>query len=316
MRAAAAAFLVAPACARGAGQSIVEIFPGYGNPRTLWVSGRVCEAPRGGWWGLGALANIFPGSVEGGDVTLRAGAVRAKARAGGGGYFSSSLQAAPGMPWAGAVKVSAVSAGNEEFHGTAYVPSPTSRTGLISGIEETIMTTPAAPGDASGGDGPAGRPVPGMAELYTRFAAWGTKRARPVCYVSAFPDPLTAGTAGFLSINRFPPGPLMLMRPGEPGAGAAPVPLRVYDHTLTAIQNALAAWPEKKFVLFGCAGGDDPEIYRCIAVQYRTRIRGVYLRRSGGRDPERERGYPGFVFFDAAEEVAKDLARKGIIAEK
>ena len=327
MRLLAAAILAVPVCAAGAGQPLIEIFPGYGNPRTLWMSGRVYEAPRGSSWGFGsaasgiakpfgALERLFRGAAEGEVVSIRAGAVRAHARTGG-GHFEAVLQAAPGAPWGGAVRVTAVSSANEEFNGTAYVPSPGSKTGLISAIDDTLTMPPladarAAVKDAPGGDGSPDRPVPGMALLYARFAGGVAKKSRPVCYIAASPDALSARIAGFLSINRFPPGPLMLMRPEQSGPAPAPSPQRVYDHTLTAIQNILAAWPEKKFVLFG-GGQEDPDIYRCIAVQYRTRIRGVYLRRNGEKDPAREKAYPGFVFFDTAEEAGKDLARKGII---
>ncbi|MEI6634584.1 MAG: App1 family protein [Chlamydiota bacterium] len=330
MRLLAAAILAAPVCAAGAGQPLIEIFPGYGNPQTLWVSGRVYEAPHGSSWSFGsaasgianpfgALERLFRGSAGEEVVSIRAGAVRAHARTGG-GYFDAVLRAAPGAPWGGAVRVTAVSSANEEFDGTAYVPSPDSNTELITAIDDTLtMAAPAdaraAVKDAPEGDGQPDRPVPGMAQLYARFAGGAAKKSRPVCYIAASPDTLSARIAGFLSINRFPPGPLMLMRPEQPGTAPAPSPQRVYDHTLTAIQNILAAWPEKKFVLFGGGGKEDPDIYRCIAEQYRTRIRGVYLRRSGDKDPAREKAYPGFVFFDTAEEAEKDLARKGIISD-
>lgn len=316
-----AALLSASPPASGAERPFVELFPGYGTPRTLRVSGRICEAPGGGAWGLGSFAAgvakpftaLLGGSAGGETVTVRAGAVSAKAVTGPGGSFSVALPAAPGAPWAGQVRVTAVSGAGEEFEGAAYVPSPSSKIGLISSIDDTILM--GSLGGAAGGDGAAAPPVPGMAELYARFAAGSGKRSRPVCYVAALPEAAGARAVGFLSVNRFPPGPVLLMKPERPGGAPAPAAARAMDHALASIQELLSAWPEKKFVLFGAAGQDDPDICRCIAARYRARIRGVYLRRNGPRDPARERAYPGFVFFDAAEEAAKDLARKGIIPE-
>lgn len=318
---AAACILAAPAFALGAERPLVELFPGYGTPRTLHVSGRVCEAPGGGGWSLGALAagaakpftTLLGRSAGGETVAVRAGAVSAKAAAGPGGSFSVELPAAPDAPWEGQVKVTAVSSAGEEFEGAAYVPSPSSRTGVISSIDGTILM--GALGGPEGGDGAAAPPVPGMAELYARLASGTGKRSRPVCYVAAIPESAGARAVGFLSVNRFPPGPVLLMKPEPPGGAQAPAAARALDHALASIQDLLAAWPEKKFVLFGAAGRDDPDVYRCIVARYRARIRGVYLRRNGPRDPARERGYPGFVFFDTAEEAAKDLARKGLISD-
>lgn len=327
----AAALLVAPACAGGAGGTMIEIFPGYGNPRLLHVSGKAHETPGGTWWGLGSavsgiskslssLAHPFRDAERGELVTLQAGAVRTKARTGDGGYFDAVLPAAPGAPWEGAVGVKAVSIENEEFHGTAYVPSRDSKTGLISDIDNTVKMTSVADTrafvkDALRGDETTDRPVPGMAQLYAKFAQSGTERSRAVCYVSASPDALAARIAGFLSINQFPPGPLMLPKLGLPGDARTPSPQLVYDHKITAIQDILAAWPEKKFVLFGDSGQEDPEIYRCIAAQYPSRVRGIYIRRAGEKDPAKEKECQGCVFFDSAEEAEKDLVRKGIISD-
>jgi hypothetical protein len=317
----AAAVLAVSMPAPGAARQLVELFPGYGNPNTLVISGRVFDAPRATRWGaglaasrlakpLGALVHLVRRGPGDRPVVVRAGGVAAEARPGPGGSFRVELPAAAGVQWSGEVKVTAVSGAGEACEGAAYVPNPAAKTGVISTFEETI-----APGEGRGRyDGAAAPAVPGMPGLYARLAADEERRLRPVCYVAARAGAAGAPTVGFLSVHRFPPGPLLLMKPGPPGA-APPPAAAVYDHLLSSIQDLLAAWPEKKFVLFGAAGREDPDIFRCIAARYRARIRGVYLRRGGPRDAAREGAYPGFFFFDTAEEAANDLARKGLLRD-
>lgn len=311
---------------------MVEIFPGYGNPRELRVSGRAFEGRPPSWnrlgssaFGLlraaGTLMHLLRDSEEGETVFLRAGEAEAEAVTGRGGYFSCVLPAASGASWSGAVKVTARRYGGDEFRGVVYVPDPRSRTALVSDIDDTVkMTGVADKGkvvrDALTGSASTDRPVPGMAHIYTKFARIGLKGERPVCYLSATPDALSARTAGFLSINGFPPGPLLLMRLDLPDDAVRVSPGMVYDHKITAIQNLLAVWPEKGFVFLGDDGQDDPAIYSCIAAQYPRRVRGIYLRRTGPRDPAREKEYPGCVFFSTADELGRDLSRKGILLDE
>lgn len=314
----AALLFAAPACAGGG--ILIELFPGHGTPRQLFVRGRVYEEPSlfgGASWALGAFGDLFSHAGEREAVTIRAGAVRVEARTNDRGYFHAALPAPPGAPWAGEVRVEAVSARSGASRGAAYVPSSSSTIGLISSIDGTIASadrgTPSREGAFRRDDAPAA--VPGMAVLYAAFAEDRAKGPRPVCYFSALPDVLSPRVVGFLAMYRFPPGPVMLAEAAPLGSPPGPSPQAVYDHALGAIGEFLDTWPEKEFVLFGDGEGEDPAIYRCIAARYRARIRGVYIRRAGGRDPAQERGCPGFVFFDSAAEAARDLARKGMITE-
>ena len=118
------------------------------------------------------------------------------------------------------------------------------------------------------------RPVAGMSKLYRAFAKQGVA----MHYVSGSPWQLYEPIAEFLRTQRFPDGSVHLK------------PFHFSRHSVTklfaspaktkpkAILPILAAFPERRFVLIGDSGEQDPEIYGEIARRHKRQIAGIFIR--------------------------------------
>jgi phosphatidate phosphatase APP1 len=167
--------------------------------------------------------------------------------------------------------------------GRVVVPDPASQIGVITDIDDTILTTGMTEGlrsirrtllrDAHGR-----RPVPGMPSLYRGLArGTGGRPEATFFYVSASPWNLYDMLVQFLQLRGFPRGPLFLTdwRPGplESGEGKENP-----GHKRARIRRILDAYPEMSFVLIGDNGEADEQIYAEFLRSDPDRVRAAMVR--------------------------------------
>lgn len=169
--------------------------------------------------------------------------------------------------------------------GRVVLPDPASRVGIITDIDDTILTSGMTEGmkalrrtllrDAYGR-----KPIPGTPSLY-RGLARGTDGRRPesTCfYVSSGPWNLYDMLVQFLGVRGFPRGPLFLTdwRPGSPTSDEDGK--FESHHKQSRIRRILDAYPDLEFILIGDSGERDPEIYQEFLESDPDRIRVAMIR--------------------------------------
>lgn len=169
------------------------------------------------------------------------------------------------------------------FPGEMLIPSPKSKFGVISDIDDTILHTGLVSNlkwrmvyntifKAAGGRSP----LKGAPEFYHLLhQGKGKDEANPIFYVSHSPWNLYRYLEYFLKKNNFPKGPIILRNFPTPfnkqRKGEKP-------EKQQEILGILKTCPELKFILIGDSGEHDPYIYLEIAQQYPKRILAIYLR--------------------------------------
>jgi phosphatidate phosphatase APP1 len=162
----------------------------------------------------------------------------------------------------------------EDFdaHATArvLVPSPRARFGLISDIDDTIVSTNVTRKvrmllTVALTSARTRKPFPGVAAFYRALHAG----VNPVFYVSKSPWNLYAPLLEYIEAQALPRGPLLLRdfgwRPEK-------------EHKRKAIEQILATYPKLPFILSGDSGEEDPEIYAALVRRFPQRIRAIYIR--------------------------------------
>jgi phosphatidate phosphatase APP1 len=118
------------------------------------------------------------------------------------------------------------------------------------------------------------RPVEGMAGVYRQWSDRGVS----IHFVSSSPWQLYEPLSQFLRASGFPPATLHLKRFrlkdssfwdlfADPLATKPPI-----------IESLLQAYPQRRFVLIGDSGEQDPEVYGQIARRFPRQIAFVYIR--------------------------------------
>ncbi len=127
--------------------------------------------------------------------------------------------------------------------------------------------------------------APGMADIYRRWASRGTS----FHFVSSSPWQLYSPLTEFLDATGFPWATLNLKL------------VRFRDETLfdlfkegtetkpPIIRSILDRYPERRFVLVGDSGEQDPEVYAELIRERPAQIRRVYIRNVTGEAPDNER---------------------------
>jgi len=128
--------------------------------------------------------------------------------------------------------------------------------------------------------------VPGMAEFYQACSA----RGFAFHYVSNSPWQLYEPLADFLETAGYPAGSFDLrhFRLQNPGTIAS-LWGSYRDHKLAAMGRLLAAYPQRRFVLVGDSGEEDPEIYAAIAERHPGQTAAVLIRNVSGETSDNPR---------------------------
>ena len=172
---------------------------------------------------------------------------------------------------------------DNNFDAELLIPPITSRFGVISDIDDTILRTGVTSflkwrvlHNSLFKNAHSRISLKGSPEFYRQLHN-GTKEneQNPIFYLSNSPWNLYQYLRIFLEINDFPKGPILLrdfrtpfdktLRPEKP-------------HKQKEIINILKTYPRLKFILIGDSGEHDPRIYTDLAAQYPDRILAIYLR--------------------------------------
>ena len=149
--------------------------------------------------------------------------------------------------------------------------------------------------------------VPGMAALYRQWA----ERGCVFHYVSGSPWQLYQPLADFLRDERFPEGSLDLKQFRLKDPSALDMLSSQTTHKIGVLEPLLTAFPQRRFVLVGDSGEQDPEIYAEVARTHRTQVLAICIRNVTEEtlDNERMRGLrpalaeTPFLLFDQTDEV-------------
>ncbi|MBP6751020.1 MAG: App1 family protein [Xanthomonadaceae bacterium] len=160
------------------------------------------------------------------------------------------------------------------------------------------------------------RPFVAVNGMAARYRAFADERADlRVHYVSGGPHQLHATLSDFLDAERFPGGSLHLRdiaigreifgeKAGETGG--------TRTHKLKTIRRLIADFPQRRFVMIGDSGEQDPEIYATLAREYPDRVLAIWIRDVTGQSRDHARYRAAFagvdptrwrVFTDSAEIV-------------
>jgi phosphatidate phosphatase APP1 len=122
------------------------------------------------------------------------------------------------------------------------------------------------------------RSFPGTAAFYRGLVnGSNSEQHNPVFYVSTSPWNIYDMLLAFLSIQRFPPEPVLYLR--DWGISNEEVlPLDNLKHKLTFIEILMQVYPGMNFILIGDSGQQDPEIYVDVVERFPGRVQAVYIR--------------------------------------
>jgi len=128
--------------------------------------------------------------------------------------------------------------------------------------------------------------VPGMAEVYRRWQNDGTV----FHYVSASPWQLSRCLGGFIDAAGLPAGSMHLklfrLKDSTP-LGRLPSRKRSKGRV---IEQIMADFPERRFLLVGDSGERDPEVYAAVARRRPEQVAGIAIRRVASKIRPRKRG--------------------------
>lgn len=320
---------------------MIQPYAGYGNVREIYLAGRVLEdkgitpsTPLDTFWqNMGKMRKRF--------LTLVFPNIRVEAEFEGQktiaytdeeGYFEINFR--PKQPideegWRSirlrlldpiSAKVQSV-----EAYGKIYFPAPEAEYGVISDIDDTIVSTGAMRmwemiKVTFSKNAHTRIPFPGVSDFY-RLLRRGTDGvlSNPLFYVSSSPWNLYDFLMEFLEIHQIPKGPLMLRDLGLSRdqwiAGSH------RDHKLKQIEHIFEVYSELPFILLGDSGQEDAEIYLEAITRHSNKVLGVFIRDVSGRDLSSIQNYfeklgIGFYLIKSSEEGVKIAEREGWVVKK
>lgn len=290
-------------------QPRIQAYLGFANDEFAWVHGRVLENPALGgpgeddrWWERLADSYQRFASREVPDVRVRVrlGDAEEEASTDEEGYFRIRLSSPDEHEslegsWHRAVLwiVDDKNTAHGQIPETTAIlrPPGSSRIGIISDVDDTILHTGATNLLINArrtffGSARTRLPLPGAAALYRAIqrsrepAAWSgdpadTAGENPVFYVSSSPWNLYDLLIDFLALNSIPRGPVLLR---DLGFDDNKFLKSGHDHKLVKARRILDAYPERRFLLVGDSGQDDPRLYATAAREYPDQIAAVFIR--------------------------------------
>ena len=139
-------------------------------------------------------------------------------------------------------------------------------------------------------------PVPGLAEVYTRWADLGAS----FHYVSASPWQLHSSLADFFKNAGYPHGSMHLKQFRLKDKSFFSLFEDPIEYKTAIIRGLVSRAPRRSFVLVGDSGEKDPEVYGGIFREWPTQVRHIYIRDVTGESSAAER------YRNAFREVPRD----------
>lgn len=166
--------------------------------------------------------------------------------------------------------------------GRVFVPNTVVEYGIISDIDDTIVSTGATRllemlRTTFAKNAHTRKPFPGVSAFYKAMEK-GTDgiESNPFFYVSSSPWNLYDFLMEFMDVHDIPKGPLMLRDLGLSReqfiAGSHS------EHKLKQIEHILHVFEDLPFILIGDSGQEDPEIYLQVIKDFPGRVKMVYIR--------------------------------------
>lgn len=283
---------------------IIEPYMGYGTPSKLVLSGRVLEdkdpilsaAADSKWRNLrNTFRRLATNEVAGARVRATYRGISTTAASDPEGYFRIEIDL-PEPVAAGPWEEVALELGESHQHtaaaakGEALVPPASARFGVISDIDDTVVTTNVTStfrmlSTVLLSNAHARMPFHGIAAFYRALQRGASgAEGNPMFYVSNGPWNFHGLLVEFFRLNRIPVGPLFLRDFGPRVLFSSDKPQA--SQKLLHIDRILETYGRLPFILIGDSGERDPEIYAETLRRHPERIRVIYIR-SVDRRPER-----------------------------
>jgi phosphatidate phosphatase APP1 len=269
---------------------------GYGSADKLLFGGRVLEdegftpmsSADSTWRNLINMYKRFEtDEVPGARILARFQGIKSEVSTDEEGYFHFEIQPARRLDshqWQD-VELELVDPPSRKEHpvratAQVLVPSATARFGIISDIDDTVIST-----NVSNklkmvltvilSNEYTRKPFEGVAGLYRALRRGMTgDEDNPIFYVSNSAWNLYTLLLEFLNLQKIPAGPLLLRDYGHHLFFSKDPE----SHKKSNIKMILDSFPHLPFVLIGDSGERDPEIYRDVVKEYPARIRAIYIR--------------------------------------
>ena len=168
------------------------------------------------------------------------------------------------------------------FPGEMLIPSAKAKFGVISDIDDTILHTGVVSSlkwkviiNTMFKRATSRRPLEGAAEFYHLLhQGKAGEEANPIFYVSHSPWNLYRYLELFLTVNKFPKGPILLRSMSSfTRRKRSEKPQKQKE-----IAGILKTYPQLSFILIGDSGEKDADIYIEIAKLFPNRVKAIYLR--------------------------------------
>ncbi|WP_202567309.1 App1 family protein [Agreia sp. COWG] len=209
------------------------------------------------------------------EVTVHVGGAEHVVSADRGGVVDAVIEAALEPGWQ---NLSIAIRGGETVEARVFVLDPSTRFGVVSDIDDTVMVT-ALPRPLLAAwntfvlDEHARVPTPGMAVLLERLTT--ENPGSPVVYLSTGAWNVAPTLTRFLSRNLYPSGPLLLTDWG-------PTHDRWFrsgrEHKRGNLRRLAREFPDVRWLLIGDDGQHDEEIYSEFATDFPSSISAVAIR--------------------------------------
>lgn len=272
---------------------------GYGTPDKFLLSGRVLEkrsevVSKKENTRRQNLANLYryfdTDEIPGAHVTAHFQGVAREAVTDKEGYFNLELDSIAALPENDSpfheihlelIKPQGKDGQIASAVGRVLVPPPTAKFGIISDLDDTVITTNVTNRlkmflTVALLNEHTRMPFKGVAEFYKALQNGATgAENNPIFYVSSSPWNLYTPLIEFLRVQEIPVGPLLLKDFGTHTIFSSG---DHKSHKFMNIESLLNTYPQLPFVLIGDSGEQDPEIYREVVKKYPQRIRVIYIR--------------------------------------
>ncbi|WP_375426150.1 App1 family protein [uncultured Friedmanniella sp.] len=267
--------------ARRAGcHATVIPYTGYGSTTWIRLLGRVLltrgdQQPDVEPTGARGWRSFTSVPVEDAQVTVLVEGRSYEVRADHSGIVDTVLAVELGPGWH---EISLSSEGSEPVTSEVFVVDPTTRVGLVSDIDDTVMVT-ALPRPLLAAwhtfvvNEHARSTTPGMPVLYERLTSHFS--GVPVVYLSTGAWNVAPTLTRFLSRNLYPPGPLLLTDWG-------PTADRWFrsgqEHKRGNLERLAEEFPDVRWLLVGDDGQHDPMIYGEFLNRHPDQVLAVCIR--------------------------------------